>query len=266
MISRFPLVVLALVCGIVRCEAAPLSFNGVELGQRWDAFLKAHPGAEVFWPSDDEMSLSKAQRLVKAGKRKSEMLLETRTNKLLSFGTYFFENRILKQSTLLNDLNGHDGRVFVPRSFEALRPSLQSVLAELGAPTAQGVTKPNAHGGDWRQTLLVWKKPTQCIFVVATWPKDKEHVPTTVEFHLVDAPWRATNGGFITLWPTILAPNQDDEARRRQLMALLEELHPHSTDRIEVLKPASALAVGFKMDDIAPHKSRSPSVIIKKAK
>ena len=250
----------------VRCEAAPLSFNGVELGHKWDAFLKAHPKAEVFLPSDDELSLTKAQQLAKAGKRKSQMLIETQLNRPFPFAIYFFESRVLKQATLLKDSNQNDGRVFVPRNFKALRPSLQSVFIELGAPTSIGVTKPNAPVGDWRQTLMVWKKPTQCVFVVATWPKEKERVPTTVEVHLVDAPWRATNGGFITLWPAVLAPNQDDEMHRRQLAALMEELRLRSIDQIETLKPAPSLAVGFKMNDSTPRKLKSSGLIIKKAK
>jgi hypothetical protein len=265
MFSRcLPLVALALVS--VRCEAAPLSFNGVELGQKWNEFLKAHPKAEIYLSQFDDNGLTKAQEIEREGKKKEGMLVEFGSKKLTQVALYFFQNRSLTQAVTTTNLDVRGERGFISRSLLDLKPSLRKVLDELGPPTSQGVTKPEVSSRKWRHLMLVWKRPTQCAYVLVMWPLGREIVPTAVVVCLDDAPWRSTNPGFKTSWPAILPPNQDDETRRRQLIALLEELRPHSTDRIEALKPASALAVGFKMDDTAPQKSKSPSVIIKKAK
>ncbi len=78
MFSRcVPLVALALVCGALRCEAAPsLSFNGVKLGQKWDAVLKAHPKAKVFSIPFDNVPMPKAQRLKVEAKTKTRYCLK----------------------------------------------------------------------------------------------------------------------------------------------------------------------------------------------
>lgn len=261
MFSRcLPLLVVALVC--VRGEAAPLSFSCVELGQKWDVFLKAHPKAEIMLSQFDNNGLTKAQEVEREGKKKEGVLVEVGSKKPFGDALYFFHERSLVQVSFFSArLNIRDEHGSVARSLLDLKPALRKLLDELGAPIKIGVT---VNGGKRHQTLMVWTRPTQSAFAMLSWPLDKKPVATQVVLGFVNAPWRATNSSFRTSWPAVLAPNQEDETRRRQLVALLEELHPNSTERIEQLKPAPAINLFEKTPPAV--KPKSPSIVIKPAK
>lgn len=236
--SRLAIVAVALSFIATQCQAKPLSFDGVQAGQQWKPFLKEHPKAELFWPSDAEMELSKAQQLQRASKRREALLVETLEDQQLESAIYFFGDHSLAEVVRVTDLNA---RGAVSKGLVELKPSLQKIISELGAPTEQGMTEPNRPISGWRQTLLVWRTPTQCAFARISWPLAKEPVPTSVELHLVDARWRTAKPGFVTIWPAVLPPTPQDEIKRRELFALLEELKPHSTQKIKRLTPAPAI-------------------------
>jgi len=120
--------------------------------------------------------------------------------------------------------------------------SVKSRLEEVVRPA----TSRQSGSDDLFQSKSAEKKPlnaiqvTNTLYARVTWPLENERVPTSVDVWLIDAPWRGTNPKFKAIWPNTVLPNQDDETRRRELFALLEELRPHSTDNIEKLEPAPA--------------------------
>ena len=255
MISRLPLVALVLVCGVARCEAAPLSFNGVQLGQKWEAFVKAHPKAEVLWPSDEEMLLTKTQQLAKEAKKKQPSLVEQRSKELFSV-FYSFTNGSLTQATFISNFNTNK------RGLQTLSASLNKILVALRNPNCQGVSTVEVGGP--RGSMLVWTTPTQSAFARIEWHEEGETGYNVIVLCLVDAPWRATTPKFQTFWPAVLSPTPDDEARRLQLFALMEHIRPRSTEHIEQLKPAPAINLFEKKTQAV--KPKGPAVVIKPAK
>ena len=238
--SRLLVIQSILVFAVMPCQAKPLSFNGVQVGQKWEPFLKAHPKAEVFWPSDEEMELSKAQQLQRQSQRKEALLIESVENQQLKSAIYFFQDRSLTQAIWGTDLNV---RGSISKGLVELKPSLQKMLSELGAPTEQGITELNGYSSGERRMLLTWRTATQCAFAVVTWPTGKERVATSFELHLVNARWRTAKPGFETIWPAVLPVAPQDEIRRRELYALLEKLQPHSTAGIGKLTPAPSVGL-----------------------
>ncbi len=234
MFSRYiPFVALVLVC--THCEAAPLSFNGVKLGQKWEAFLKAHPKAKVGSFSLQQKAISKEQELARE-RRRSDALLVELGNKPISSGMFFFNQQVLREVWLVGKPSG---RVYTPNSVKSLRPVIQQLLTELGPPEFQGVMGEDRGRG----IMLMWKSPRQCAFAFFQWGAEERRIRPGMTLIMTDAPWRVAKLGFKSswAWPAIHKPKEEDETRRRELFALMEELRPHSTDHIEELKPAGAI-------------------------
>ena len=225
---------MVLVCGALRCEAAPsLSFSGVRLGQKWDEFLKAHPKAKVSLDYDN--GLTRAQAFTQERKKPYGTLIEI-GKKPLEEVFYIFHNRVLDGAWFPFDFYGDR---FVSKGLSDLKPSLQEIVRELGAPTSYGtMTQSGKYSGTFRESLLVWQRPTQCAFARVSWPLFKgRNPPTWVLLSLVSDPWRAPTSN----WPLVLAPDREDKTRLRQLLILLEKIRPHSTDGMVELKPAAAI-------------------------
>lgn len=234
---RVPFLALVLLCGAVRCEAAPsLSFNGVRLGQKWDEFLKAHPNAKVGSFSISERPMTRQQELAREAQRKEAGLIAELRNKPISDGMFFFNQQVLRELWLVSSSSG---RAYTPNSVKSLRPVIQQLLAELGPPEFQGVMGEDRGRG----IVLMWKSPHQCAFAFFQWGVEERRIRPGVTLIMIDAPWRAAKLGFRApwAWPAIHKPKEEDETRRRELFALMEELRPHSTDHIEELKPAVAI-------------------------
>ncbi len=222
-----------LFCRSAQCQAKPLSFDGVHLGQKWSEFLKGHPKVEVFLPSDEEEEMTKAQQLARASKRGEATLDETLENGSFSDAFYGFDHGSLTSATF-----GTSSRIGIKRNLVALKAPLRQLLIELGTPTAQGTIptefKDNA-------PLLVWETPTQTAIARIDWPSlPEESGFCGVAVSILDVPWRVTKPSWM-IWPPILAPNKEDLVRTHQLMALLEGLHPGSTKHIEALKVAPGI-------------------------
>jgi hypothetical protein len=233
MFARYLVVALILVCAKAECQTKPLAFNGVRLGQRWSEFLKAHPKAELFMPYESGMELIKAKDLVAAGKQKTVQLVEDRIGELFVGTIYLFDKSSLVRTMFLTERN--------PRKTElaTLKEPLSKLLVALGNPTAQATT--SADYGDGHRLMLVWKTPTQSAYANIVWPLNKEKSPTYIELQLINAPWRTTNSSTTSVWPSILPADKQDEEHSRQLIALMEQLRPHSTDGIQELAPAPAI-------------------------
>ncbi len=241
MISRSSLVALALVCSALRCEAAPLSFNGVELGQKWDAFLKAHPRAEVFTLDAPK---PREEQLAEAAQQKQVVLIERLPNQALPSGVYYFDQHSLVRATFTAESGGRNLKGF---GLKGLQMPIKESVSSLGSPTFIGTTV--SPFSSWRGVILLWTTDRQCAYAEFSWGQGANPSLAIAQLTLIDDPWRATSVRLKTIWPAIAAPNPDDETRQRQVIAMLEEIEPRSTDNIGPLQPAPMLNLWSMRND-----------------
>lgn len=232
-----PLVALSLVS--VRCEAAPLSFNGARLGQTWDEVTKAYPKAWIIsrdlGGGRNLSSLTRKQTLALASKSTPLFLINAVQGTPFWFGTFVFSGKkavfiAIRPNTLPGKNSAEVNSVGVP---------LKEVLAQLGTPTGFGVV---ADGEVERRDVLIWEGQKQCAYVDLWWTSHSEKARFCLT--LVDRPWASLqpeSKNRLLSKPYILQPNQEDEKRRHRLFALLEQLQPKSTTKIRLLQPVAGI-------------------------